>query len=48
MVRTPAVRQRASHDRLKFRGSIGVPYRVVNTKLVEPCQAGPALSRAAS
>lgn len=38
---------RRSKLRLKFRGSIGVPWRVVNTRLVS-IQASPARSRSAS
>jgi hypothetical protein len=39
--RTAAFLIRASEDRLRLRGSIGVPNRVVKTS-PEPCQAFPA------
>lgn len=43
--RTPAFAQRASHDRLTLRGSIGVPDLVVKISL-PPCHADPAVSLA--
>ena len=44
ILRTPALRQRAFQERLKLRGSIGVPYLVLNTHL-PPCHIAPAASR---
>jgi len=45
MRRTPALAHRAWKLRLKLRGSIGVPQRVVNTK-PKSCQTAPATSLA--
>ena len=43
--RTPALAQRGSQERLKLRGSIGVPHLVVKINL-PPCHAAPASSLA--
>ncbi len=43
---TPALAQRVSKLRLKFRGSMGVPHLVVNTRSLG-CHRSPARSRAA-
>ncbi|ONK13030.1 hypothetical protein STBA_37900 [Streptomyces sp. MP131-18] len=47
ITRTPARSQRRTDSRLKFLGSIGVPYRVVKT-MSEPDETSLAVSRAAA
>ncbi|MEU0521831.1 hypothetical protein [Streptosporangium sp. NPDC006007] len=47
IVGTPARRQWASKARLKLRGSIGVPFRVVKTRS-ESCHFSPAALQASS